>query len=142
MGLLDELYKEILLQHYKHPHNYGDLENANLWVKGDNPSCGDRIELWLKTDGSVIQNIHFKGQGCAISQASASLMTDLVKGKSWKEAHRLTAQFKTMIVDGAAPAAELGDLAAFAGVHKLPARVKCATLAWNALEEASGQSKL
>ncbi len=136
MALLDELYKEVLLRHYKHPHNYGDLGGANVRVKGDNPSCGDQIELMLLTDGSRIQDIRFKGQGCAISQASASLMTDLIKGKSWDEAQKLIGQFKAMIVDGAEPAPELGDLAALAGVHKLHARVKCATLAWNALEEA------
>lgn len=139
MALLDDLYKEILLQHYKNPHNYGDLESANVRVKGDNPSCGDQIELLLQTDGPVIQDIHFKGQGCAISQASASLMTDLVKGKTWDEAQKLIGQFKAMIVDGTPPGPELGDLAALAGVHKLHARVKCATLAWNALEEARGK---
>lgn len=138
MALLDDLYKEILLNHYKNPHNYGNLEAANLRVKGSNPSCGDQIELVLQTDGSSIQDIRFRGQGCAISQASASLMTDLIKGKSWAEAEKLIRQFKAMIVDGAAPSPELGDLAALSGIHKLPARVKCATLAWNALEEARG----
>ncbi|GIW25559.1 Fe-S cluster assembly sulfur transfer protein SufU [Meiothermus sp.] len=140
MSLLDELYKEIILRHYKSPHNYGPLETANVRVVGDNPSCGDQIELQVQTDGERIEEVRFQGQGCAISQASASLMTDLVKGKSWAEALALEQQFKAMIVDGVAPTPELGDLAALSGVHKLAARVKCATLAWNALEQAAHQA--
>jgi len=140
MSLLDELYKEIILRHYKSPHNYGPLETANVRVMGDNPSCGDQIELQVETDGEHIANLRFRGQGCAISQASASLMTDLVKGKTWEQALALEQQFKAMIVDGAAPTPELGDLAALSGVHKLAARVKCATLAWNALEQAAHQA--
>ncbi len=139
MSLLDELYKEIILRHYKSPHNFGDLPEANVRVLGDNPSCGDQVELMVMTDGERIVDLRFRGQGCAISQASASLMTDLVKGKPWSEALELEQQFKAMIVDGAAPTPELGDLAALSGVHKLAARVKCATLAWNALEQAAHQ---
>ena len=140
MSLLEELYKEIILRHYKSPHNYGPLESANVRVKGHNPSCGDQVELLVQTDGERIENVRFMGQGCAISQASASLMTDLVKGKSWAEALVLEQQFKDMIVNGAAPTPELGDLAALSGVHKLAARVKCATLAWNALEQAAKEA--
>jgi len=140
MSLLDELYKEIILRHYKSPHNYGPLETANVRVMGDNPSCGDQIELQVETDGEHIANLRFRGQGCAISQASASLMTDLVKGKTWAEALELKSKFKSMIVDGTPPVPELGDLAALSGVHKLAARVKCATLAWNTLEQAAHQA--
>ncbi|WP_299428359.1 Fe-S cluster assembly sulfur transfer protein SufU [uncultured Meiothermus sp.] len=140
MSLLDELYREIILQHYKSPRNYGPLDSANVRVMGDNPSCGDQIELMVLTDGEHIRDLRFRGQGCAISQASASLMTELVKGKSWEAALGLQQQFKAMIVEGAAPTLELGDLAALAGVHKLAARVKCATLAWNALEQAAHDS--
>ncbi|GEM84156.1 iron-sulfur cluster assembly scaffold protein [Meiothermus hypogaeus NBRC 106114] len=140
MSLLEELYKEIILRHYKSPHNYGPLDSANVRVMGDNPSCGDQIELMVLTDGERIADLRFRGQGCAISQASASLMTDLVKGKSWLEALALEQQFKAMVVDGAAPTPELGDLAALSGVHKLAARVKCATLAWNALEQAASRA--
>lgn len=141
MSLLEELYKEIILRHYKSPHNYGSLESANLRVMGDNPSCGDQIELQVQTDGQHITDLRFRGQGCAISQASASLMTDLVKGKTWQEALELERKFKSMILDGAPPAPELGDLAALSGVHKLAARVKCATLAWNALEQAAQEAR-
>lgn len=141
MSLLEELYKEIILRHYKSPRNYGLLESANLRVMGDNPSCGDQIELQVQTDGQHITDLRFRGQGCAISQASASLMTDLVKGKTWQEALELNGKFKAMILDGAPPAPELGDLAALSGVHKLAARVKCATLAWNALEQAAQEAR-
>lgn len=141
MSLLEELYKEIILRHYKSPHNYGSLESANLRITGDNPSCGDQIELQVQTDGQHITDLRFRGQGCAISQASASLMTDLVKGKTWQEALELERKFKSMILDGAPPAPELGDLAALSGVHKLAARVKCAILAWNALEQAAQEAR-
>lgn len=141
MSLLEELYKEIILRHYKSPHNYGSLESANVRVVGDNPSCGDQIELLVETDGEQIADVRFRGQGCAISQASASLMTDLVKGKTWAEALELERKFKSMILDGTPPSPELGDLAALSGVHKLAARVKCATLAWNALEQAAQEAR-
>ncbi|MFN3391306.1 MAG: Fe-S cluster assembly sulfur transfer protein SufU [Meiothermus ruber] len=141
MSLLEELYKEIILRHYKSPHNYGSLESANVRVVGDNPSCGDQIELLVETDGEQIADVRFRGQGCAISQASASLMTDLVKGKTWAEALELERKFKSMILDGTPPSPELGDLAALSGVHKLAARVKCATLAWNALEQAAREAR-
>ncbi|AWR86000.1 Fe-S cluster assembly sulfur transfer protein SufU [Meiothermus taiwanensis] len=141
MNLLEDLYKDIILRHYKSPHNYGPLESANVRVVGDNPSCGDQIELQVETDGEQIADVRFRGQGCAISQASASLMTDLVKGKTWAEALELERKFKSMILDGAPPAPELGDLAALSGVHKLAARVKCATLAWNALEQAAQEAR-
>lgn len=141
MSLLEELYKEIILRHYKSPHNYGPLETANVRVMGDNPSCGDQIELQVETDGVQIADLRFRGQGCAISQASASLMTDLIKGKTWAEALELERKFKSMILDGTPPAPELGDLAALSGVHKLAARVKCATLAWNALEQAAQEAR-
>lgn len=140
MSLLDDLYKEIILRHYKSPHNYGPLDSANVRVMGDNPSCGDQIELMVLTDGEQIADLRFRGQGCAISQASASLMTDLVKGKPWAEALELERKFKSMILDGTPPSPELGDLAALSGVHKLAARVKCATLAWNALEQAAQEA--
>jgi nitrogen fixation NifU-like protein len=140
MSLLDELYKEIILRHYKSPRNYGPLETANLQVVGDNPSCGDQVELLIQTEGERIVDLRFRGQGCAISQASASLMTDLVKGKTWAEALELERKFKDMILEGAPPAPELGELAALSGVHKLAVRVKCATLAWNALEQAARQA--
>jgi nitrogen fixation NifU-like protein len=136
MSLVEDLYREIVLDHYKRPRNFGGLAGATIAVEGDNPSCGDKVRLMLKVDNGAICDAHFSGHGCAISTASASMMTEALKGKTKAEALALAAQFKAMIVDGAEPAPELGHLQALAGVHRLHARVKCATLAWNALEEA------
>lgn len=136
MNLLEELYKEILLRHYKHPLNFRTLEGASVSMPGVNPSCGDSLELYLRLEDGRIADAAWKGQGCAISMTSASLMSELIKGKTPPEALELTQKFKAMIVEGTEPAPELGDLKALAGVHKLHARVKCATLAWNTLEEA------
>jgi nitrogen fixation protein NifU and related proteins len=136
MNALNDLYREVILEHYKRPRNYGRLEGANLHSQGHNPSCGDKITLELQLGDNTIQAVNFTGSGCAISTASASMLTELVRGKTPGEALELTRRFKAMIVDGVPPSPELGQLAALAGVHQLPARVKCATLAWNALEQA------
>ena len=133
---LDELYQEIILDHSKRPRNYGELANANLHASGDNPSCGDEIQihLYLNKNG-IVEDIKFTGQGCAISQASASLMTQKIKGKSKEEALALLQEFQKMLVDveETAPSSQLGDLGILQGVRKFPQRVKCATLAWQAL---------
>lgn len=136
MNPLEELYREIILQHYKKPLNLGRLDPPAHSTPGINPSCGDQLELFLQVDNGVISQVRWQGQGCAISTASASMMTEAIKGKTSAQALDLMNHFKAMIVEGATPAAELGDLKALAGVHKLHARVKCATLAWNTLEEA------
>lgn len=136
MNPLEELYREIILQHYKKPLNLGRLDPPAHSTPGINPSCGDQLELFLQVDNGVISQVRWQGQGCAISTASASMMTEAIKGKTPAQALDLMNHFKAMIVEGATPAAELGDLKALAGVHKLHARVKCATLAWNTLEEA------
>jgi nitrogen fixation NifU-like protein len=136
MSLLDELYRETLMRHYQHPHNFGELAGASLDVQGHNPSCGDRVRLMLRLEDGRIAEARFLGQGCAISTASASMMTDLITGKAVGEALELAQRFRAMVVEGAPPAPELGELGVLAGVHRLPARVKCATLAWNALEQA------
>ena len=136
MSVLDELYKEIILKHYQNPKNYGVLPDANRAAGGHNPSCGDQVEVMLKVEEGRILEARFQGQGCAISTASASLMTEAVKGKRVEEALELARKFKAMVVEGAPPDPGLGDLVALSGVARLPARVKCATLAWNALEEA------
>ena len=136
MNVLNDLYREVILEHYKRPRNYGKLEGANLHSQGHNPSCGDRVALELRLEDDRIQAVNFTGSGCAISTASASMLTELVGGKTRAEALELTRQFKAMIVDGTPPSPDLGQLAALAGVHQLPARVKCATLVWNALEQA------
>lgn len=136
MSPLDELYRELILRHYKHPLNFGSLEPPVITRPGINPACGDQLKLYLRLERNYISEVRWEGQGCAISMASASLMSELIKGKSLDEALVLEDDFKAVVVDGARPAPELGDLAALAGVHKLPARVKCATLAWNTLEDA------
>ena len=134
---LDDLYRELILDHYRHPRNKGNLDNANRHVEGYNPLCGDEVELDLIVDeDGVIEAVAFKGRGCSISQASSSMMTDAVKGQTKGEAMALLDAFKKMMVEPETePADELGDLEAFQGVAKFPVRVKCATLAWNVLQE-------
>jgi len=134
---LDDLYRELILDHYRHPRNKGDLENANRHVEGYNPLCGDEVELDLILDShGVIEDVAFKGRGCSISQASSSMMTDAVKGQTKVEAMALLDAFKKMMMEPETePAEDLGDLEAFQGVAKFPVRVKCATLAWNVLQE-------
>jgi nitrogen fixation protein NifU and related proteins len=133
MSLLDQLYKELILEHYKHPHNKGTLENA-LTEEGINPSCGDEVRLFLRLEDHKVAEIKFIGEGCAISQASASMMTEAIKGKSLEDVATLIKQFKAMI-HGEHPANELGDLKMLQGISKLHARVKCATLPWVTLEQ-------
>lgn len=136
---LDELYQNIILDHSRRPRNAGTIENATAHARGDNPSCGDEIEVFLKinTEGKI-DDIKFSGQGCAISQASASLMTLKIKNKTCKEAFELLTDFNEMILGGeqSEPPAVLGDLRILKGVRKFPQRVKCATLAWQALRQA------
>jgi nitrogen fixation NifU-like protein len=133
---LDELYRELILDHYRHPHNKGKLDGATH-AEGYNPLCGDEIELDVELDGETIEDIAFAGRGCSISQASASMMTDAVKGASVEDASRLAEAFRTMMTDAdSEPDEALGDLEAFQGVAKFPVRVKCATLAWRVLEDA------
>lgn len=136
MSVLDELYREIILKHYQSPKNFGVLSQATRQAGGMNPSCGDQVEVMVRLEGDTIADIRFQGQGCAISTASASMMTELVKGKKVAEALELSRKFQAMVVEGAPPDPALGDLLALQGVAKLPARAKCATLAWHALEEA------
>ena len=134
---LDDLYRELILDHYRHPRNKGNLDNANRHVEGYNPLCGDEVELDLIVDSDgVIEDVAFKGRGCSISQASSSMMTDAVKGQTKGEAMALLDAFKKMMMEPETePAEDLGDLEAFQGVAKFPVRVKCATLAWNVLQE-------
>jgi nitrogen fixation NifU-like protein len=139
---LEELYQEVILDHSRRPRNFGTLADAAVCVHGDNPSCGDEIDLGVKfgADGSL-QEIKFSGQGCAISQASASLMTMKLKGKSRTAAEEMLHAFHGLVAgesDDAAPS--LGDLRLLRGVRKFPQRVKCAMLAWRALEEALRQN--
>jgi nitrogen fixation NifU-like protein len=132
---LDELYRELILDHYRHPHYKGKLEGATH-AEGYNPLCGDEIEIDVALDGGRIKAVAFLGRGCSISQASASMMTDAVTGLAVEDASRIGDEFRAMMTDEATPAEELGDLEAFQGVARFPVRVKCATLAWRVLEDA------
>lgn len=136
---LDELYRDVILDHYSHPRNRGVAEPADTTREGANPLCGDEIRVSLRVRDGVIEDVRFEGKGCSISQASASMMTDQIKGKPVAEANRLIAAFKAMMHTPAgadvAPD-DLGDLVALSGVRKFPVRVKCATLSWITLELA------
>ena len=139
---LEELYQEVILDHSRRPRNFGELADASVRVHGDNPSCGDEIDLGVKfsPDGSLEQ-IKFSGHGCAISQASASMMTMKVKGKSRTAAEEMLSAFHDLVLgktDDGAPA--MGDLRLLRGVRKFPQRVMCSMLAWRALEEALRQN--
>ena len=137
MADLRELYQDVILEHSKSPRNYRDLPGANYKAEGYNPLCGDHFTLYLNIDGGVIRDITFQGSGCAISKASASMMTQSLKGKTKEEAEKLFERFHTVVTGrGNGNQAELGKLAVFSGVSEFPVRVKCATLAWHALHAA------
>ncbi|EQA37245.1 SUF system FeS assembly protein, NifU family [Leptospira inadai serovar Lyme str. 10] len=138
MSLSDELYKEVLLDHYQNPRHYGVLPNADLHQEGVNPLCGDEVELFLKLDGDRIADIRFQGKGCSISQASSSMLTDCLYGKTLSQARKLLDDFKGMLLEDKEPnfPEEFEDLESLEAVKKLPARIKCAVLAWNTLEKA------
>jgi nitrogen fixation NifU-like protein len=140
---LEELYQEVILDHSRRPRNFGDLENASVLVHGDNPSCGDEIHLGVKFGAEgELQDLKFNGQGCAISQSSASMMTAKLKGKSRAEADEMLRAFRELVTEEKAEAPRaLGDLRLMSGVRKFPQRVKCAMLAWRALEQALRQSE-
>ena len=138
MSDIEDLYQEILLDHYRRPRNFGALPGADREVDGHNPLCGDRLHLALRLDGDRLAEVRFEGSGCAISTASASMMTEAVRGRRVGEVLALAERFRQMLTgEGAAGAAEeLGELAALGGVREFPMRVKCATLAWHALRAA------
>ena len=139
MTALRELYQEVILDHNKSPRNYRRMEDADKKVDAYNPLCGDHFTLFLKIENGVIRDISFEGAGCAISKASASVMSSAVKGKTAVEAEALFNKFHLLVrgeLDPAEKFAELGKLAAFSGVSEYPARVKCAVLAWHALHSA------
>lgn len=135
MSDLADLYQQVILDHNRRPRNRGPLPTANRVAHGDNPTCGDQCSVFIRLEDDVIAEIRFDGQGCAISQASASLMTTQLKGKRVPEAQTMYDQFRAIVTSGQAPE-EISDLAAFAGVHAFPARIKCATLGWHAALEA------
>jgi nitrogen fixation NifU-like protein len=133
---LNDLYRDVILDHNRQPRNFGALDPADASVEGFNPMCGDRLTVRLKMTDQTITDIRFEGQGCAISTASASLMTEAVKGKSRAEALALFEQVHSLLTDDAAPSDQLGKLAALSGVREFPARVKCASLCWHTLASA------
>src|SRR5215831_3378383 len=132
---LSDLYQQVILDHCKHPRNFHDLPAATCSAQGHNPLCGDQLKLYLATEGDTIKDISFLGQGCCISKASASLLTESVKGKTKAEVARIFEQVHEMVTTGQVKG-DVGKLAVFAGVHKFPARVKCAILAWHAVMAA------
>ncbi len=139
---LEDLYREIILDHYRSPRNRGELPPPANKAEGHNPLCGDEITVFVQVDGDVVSDVKVSGQGCSISQSSASMMSQAIKGKSLDEVRALVHRFKVMMSieedadDATQPAVKLGDLEALQGVVKFPVRIKCATLAWNTLVEA------
>jgi len=140
---LQALFQEVILEHYRNPRNKGELGDADVVIHMNNPSCGDEIKLQLKVEDGVITAVRHAGHGCSISQASASMMAKLLEGSSLDEADALTARFTEMMHGDAEAARDrtLGDLRALAGVAKFPVRIKCALLAWNALQEAGKEAR-
>lgn len=139
---LRELYQEVILDHSKNPRNFREIEHASHDAKGHNPLCGDRLSLYIVVEDGVIKDVSFKGAGCAISTASASMMTEALKGKTQADAEELFGSFHGVVTgkDGADEDA-LGKLAVFAGVRDYPVRVKCATLAWHTLNAALAEKE-
>lgn len=130
---LSELYQQVILDHSRKPRNFHVLPNADRSAEGSNPLCGDHFTVFLKLENNVIRDISFQGAGCAISKASASMMTDQLKGKSIADAEKLFANYQAMVTTGSSDEEALGKLAAFAGVKNFPMRVKCAILPWHAM---------
>ncbi len=137
---LSDLYQEVVLDHGKRPRNFGPLEGATHHAEGLNPLCGDHFTVHAKVEGGVVREARFEGSGCAISKASASVMTGIVKGKTAAEIERIFERFHKLVTEGPTEgdAEDLGKLAVFGGVHDYPTRVKCASLAWHALRAALG----
>lgn len=141
LSKLDNLYRQVILDHSSHPHHRGTLTESTSRIELNNPTCGDVIELQVEVKEGIIKNIAFNGNGCSISTASASMMTDAVMGKSVEEAQQLITDFSQLVQGKDVKAIDqLGDAAMLSGVAKFPARIKCATLGWKALEKAMEES--
>ncbi len=139
MSELNDLYQEVILEHNKNPRNFREIEDATRYADGNNPLCGDALRVYVEMEGDRVKDVAFKGSGCAISKASASMMTQAVKGKSRAEAEVLFDEFHKMVtgeLDAEAQENHLGRLKIFAGVLEFPARVKCASLSWHTLHAA------
>ena len=144
MSDLAALYQDVILDHNRRPRNFGEMADADRRQEGRNPLCGDQLTVWLRLEGDTIADVSFVGSGCAISKASASLMTAAVKGKTRAEAERLFDRFHGLVtgrLDVAAERSSLGSMAVFAGVSKFPARVKCASLSWHTMRAALHQEE-
>jgi len=144
MSELSELYQAVILDHNKKPRNFHKLENANRHAEGFNPLCGDQLNVYLHVEDDQVQEVSFEGSGCAISKASASMMTQAVKGKSKQEAETLFNEFHRMAtgeLDAETEPNNLGKLTIFAGVRDFPARVKCATLSWHTMHAALNEQE-
>jgi nitrogen fixation NifU-like protein len=136
MSELDELYQSVILDHNRAPRNFRRLEGATNHAEGRNPLCGDQFDVWLRLEGDIIAEAAFLGQGCAISKASASMMTQAVKGKTIAEARALFAEFHNVITGAGGPGTLPSKLEVFRGVSAFPIRVKCASLSWHAMKQA------
>jgi len=134
--MIDDLYQETILDHSKRPRNHHPMEDANRKAEGYNPLCGDRLRLYLRVEGDIVQDASFEGSGCAISTASASLMTESLKGKTREQAFKLIDKFHELLTTDTPASKDLGKLVVFCGVRDYPARVKCATLAWHTMKSA------
>lgn len=137
---LDDLYRRVIMDHYKLPRNRGTLEEQAVTVDLNNPSCGDKISLQMQIEGNTIQNAKFLGEGCSISMSSASMMTEAIKGKTLEEALQMAENFSNLM-KGEDIEFEYEDIESLSGVNKFPARIKCATLAWNAMRKGIEQNK-
>ncbi|WP_203247985.1 Fe-S cluster assembly sulfur transfer protein SufU [Sporosarcina beigongshangi] len=136
---LDQLYRSVIMDHYKNPRNKGVLADNTVTIDMNNPTCGDVIHLTLQVENDIVQDAKFEGEGCSISMASASMMTQIVKGKNVNEASNLAHVFSDLMLGkDIDDSIDLGDIEALAGVAKFPARIKCATLAWKAMEKGVG----
>jgi len=143
MSEMRELYQEVIIDHHKRPRNFGKLEGANRHSEGYNPLCGDRVTVYLRVEADIIQDVSFDGSGCAICTASASVMTEVLKGKTLADVESLFGKFHDLVTgppDEPAVTEGLGKLAVFHGVREFPVRVKCATLPWHTLQAALHQS--
>jgi nitrogen fixation NifU-like protein len=141
MSDLRDLYQETILDHNKRPRNFKKLENANRSADGYNPLCGDKVKVYLRVEDGRVKDLSFEGSGCAISKASASVMTESLKGKSVEEVEAIFRRFRDLVMGKAGDADDLGKLVVFSGVCEFPTRVKCATLAWHALQAALQDSE-
>jgi nitrogen fixation protein NifU and related proteins len=139
---LDALYRQVIMDHYKNPRNKGVLEDGNLTINMNNPTCGDRIQLTMNVEDGIVTDAKFEGEGCSISMSSASMMTQAIKGKKIDDAIKLSGVFSNMMQGKEYDEdLDLGDIEALQGVSKFPARIKCATLAWKAMEKGLNEDE-